>query len=117
MKIRELLDRVTDKRRYGHLMILYFSDLDKEIKDVLKEYSEYHSDRLTHLRNLMKEFGIKEEEYIPTYNYEIVIKSLETIIKDITETKEKIQKLLKEDKKKEVNELIKKFEKDYNAKF
>ena len=31
MKLRELIDKITDERRYGHLMILFFTDLDKDI--------------------------------------------------------------------------------------
>lgn len=61
MKIRDLIDKITDQRRYGHLMILFFSDLDKEINDVIKEYEKWNPEYIAKLRNLMKEFGIKEE--------------------------------------------------------
>lgn len=60
MKIRELIDKITDERRYGHLMILFFTDLDKDIKDVLREY-QYYPDYVDHLRRVMKEFRVKEE--------------------------------------------------------
>ena len=60
MKLRELIDKITDERRYGHLMILFFTDLDKDIKDVLREY-QYYPDYVDHLRRIMKEFGVKEE--------------------------------------------------------
>lgn len=60
MKIRELIDKITDERRYGHLMILFFTDLDKDIKDVIKEY-QHNPDYIDHLRRLMNELGIKEE--------------------------------------------------------
>lgn len=61
MKIRELIDKVTDKRRYGHLMILFFTDLDKDIKDVIREYQSWNPEYVDHLRRIMKEFGVKEE--------------------------------------------------------
>lgn len=41
-------------------MILFFTDLDKDIKDVLREY-QYYPDYVDHLRRIMKEFGVKEE--------------------------------------------------------
>lgn len=61
MKIRELIDKITDERRYGHLMILFFSDLDKDIKDVIREYQSWNPEYVDHLRRIMKEFGINEE--------------------------------------------------------
>lgn len=62
MKIRELIDKITDKRRYDHLMILFFSDLDKDIKDVIREYQSWNPEYVDHLRRIMKEFGIREED-------------------------------------------------------
>lgn len=61
MKVRELIGKITDDRRYGHLMILFFSDLDKDIKDVIRQYQSWDPEYVDHLRRIMKEFGIKEE--------------------------------------------------------
>ena len=68
MKLRELIDKITDERRYGHLMILFFTDLDKDIKDVLREY-QYYPDYVDHLRRIMKEFGVKEETMSNTVEF------------------------------------------------
>lgn len=43
-------------------MILFFSDLDKDIKDVIREYQSQSPEYVDHLRRIMKEFGIKEED-------------------------------------------------------
>lgn len=61
MKIRELIDKITDKTRYGHLMILFFSDLDKDIEDVIRDHQSLSPEYVDHLRRIMKEFGVKEE--------------------------------------------------------
>jgi len=70
MKVRELIDKITDQRRYGHLMILFFSDLDKDIKDVIREYQSWNPEYVDHLRRIMKEFGIKEENMTNTVEFD-----------------------------------------------
>lgn len=61
MKVRELIDKITDKWRYGHLLILFFSDLDKDIKDVIRENQSWNPEYVGHLRRIMQEFGVNEE--------------------------------------------------------
>lgn len=61
MKVRDLIDK-TAKYRQGHLLILFFTDLDKEIKDVIKENEGWNQQYVDHLRRIMKELNIKEDD-------------------------------------------------------
>jgi|SRR3989344_7001450 len=68
MNVRELIYKIKDRSRQGHYIILYYSDLDKEVQDVIRE-NQNHPEYTARLENLIQEFGINEETMSNTIDF------------------------------------------------
>jgi hypothetical protein len=58
MKVRDILNYIKDKQKYGHYMLMYFSDLDKEYGEIAAEDLRREQQGLPSISRIIKEYNI-----------------------------------------------------------